>query len=146
MYSTLSSDLNRLFTSVFDTPTLGATRMARRWTPAMDLLETEDSFVVRADLPGLAQEDVAVEVEDRVLTIAGERRAEVDEGRKATYVLERATGAFRRSLKLPEGVDADAIAATFDRGVLEVRIPKPEAVKPRRIAIAVGDRPAEIEA
>jgi HSP20 family protein len=145
MYRTLHSDLDRLFTSVFDTPTTGASRPARRWAPAMDLVELEDHFVVRADLPGLDEADVAIEVEDRVLTIAGERRPEVDEGRKGVVAMERATGSFRRTLRLPAGVDADAIAATFERGVLEVRIPKPEAAKPRRIAISTGDRPAQIE-
>jgi HSP20 family protein len=134
----LQSDLNRLFTSFFDTPTVGA-RGVRRWVPAMDLVEGEDHYVLRADLPGLALQDVAIEVHDRVLTVAGERKVEHDAETRGFARLERAVGTFRRALTLPEGVDADAITASLERGVLTVRIPKPEARKPRRVAISVGE-------
>jgi HSP20 family protein len=80
-----------------------------------------------------------------VLTVSGERKADNEVKKDGYFRLERATGAFSRTLTLPEGVDADAIAASFDKGVLEIRIPKPEERKPRRIAIQVGDRPAAIE-
>jgi HSP20 family protein len=80
-----------------------------------------------------------------VLTVSGEREAEHEEQREGYYRVERAFGSFSRSLTLPEGVDGDGIAATFDKGVLEVRIPKPEARKPRKLQIQVGDRPAAIE-
>ena len=73
--STLQNEMNRLFGTVFDTPANGPATM-RRWMPAMDLIETEDHFVLRADLPGLGEEDVNIEVEDRVLTVSGERKAE----------------------------------------------------------------------
>jgi HSP20 family protein len=144
--SSLQSEMNRLFNTFFDTPTTGGNGgAARRWVPSMDLVETDEHFVLRADLPGLSQDDVAIELEDNVLTLSGERKAEHEEKKEGFYRLERSFGQFRRSLTLPEGVDADAIAATFDRGVLEVRIPKPEARKPRKVAIHVGDRPAAIE-
>jgi HSP20 family protein len=117
--------------------------MLRRWIPAMDLVETDEHFVLRADLPGLGQDDVKIELEDNVLTVSGERKAEHEEAREGFYRLERASGAFRRSLTLPEGVDAEGISAKFDRGVLEIRIPKPAERKPRRVAIQVGrDTPA----
>jgi HSP20 family protein len=138
--------MNRLFNTFFDTPTGGGNGgAARRWVPSMDLVETDEHFVLRADLPGVAEEDVAIELEDNVLTVSGERKAEHEEKREGFYRMERSFGAFRRSLALPEGVDADAIAATFDRGVLEVRIPKPAERKPRKVAISVGDRTAAIE-
>jgi HSP20 family protein len=149
--SSLQSEMNRLFQSFFDTPTQGGGNgngggALRRWHPAMDLLETEEQFVLRADLPGVAEADVKVELEDNVLTVSGERKHE-EQAQKGGYLrVERATGVFNRSLTLPEGVDADAIAASFDKGVLEVRIPKPEERKPRRVAISVGDQPATIEA
>jgi HSP20 family protein len=111
----------------------------------MDLVETEDHFVLRADLPGMSEADVSIELEDNVLTLSGERKAEHEEKKEGYYRVERSFGQFRRSLTLPEGVDAEKIAATFDKGVLEVRIPKPEERKPRRVAIQVGDKPAEIE-
>jgi HSP20 family protein len=112
----------------------------------MDLVETEDYFVLRADLPGVDENDVKVELEDSVLTISGERRHEQEVKQGGYYRIERATGNFARQLTLPDGVDADAVEARFDKGVLEVRIPKPEERQPRRVAISVGDAPATIEA
>ena len=145
----LQSEMNRLFSTFFDTPTAPAGNGGggvRRWVPPMDLVETDEHFVLRADLPGLAEEDVKLEVEDRVLTLSGERKAEHEERSKEGYYrVERAYGAFHRSLTLPEGVDAGAIEARFDKGVLEVRIPKPAERKPQRVQIQVGDSPAQIE-
>jgi HSP20 family protein len=128
------SDVNRLFRSFFDTPTTAAPAL-RRWVPAMDVAETEDAFVLRADLPGLDASDVEIEVRDRVLTISGERNAEHEDKREGYYRVERSFGRFQRSLTLPEGVEAEQVAATFDKGVLEVRVPKPEARRPHRVAI-----------
>jgi HSP20 family protein len=133
--STLQNEMNRLFGTVFDTPANGPSTM-RRWMPAMDLVETEDHFVLRADLPGLGEEDVNIEVEDRVLTVSGERKAEHEISKEGYHRVERAFGSFSRALTLPEGIDAEAVTASFDRGVLEVHIPKPEERKPRKISIA----------
>jgi HSP20 family protein len=156
--SSLQAEMNRLFHSFFDSPTGTGTGTGtgagnggnggnlRRWYPAMDLVETEDHFVLKADLPGVAESDVKVELEDNVLTIAGERRHEQEAKSGGYFRLERATGVFSRSLTLPEGIDAEAVQASFDKGVLEVRIPKPEERKPRRVAISVGEQPTTIEA
>jgi HSP20 family protein len=136
--SSLQSEMNRLFNTVFDAPQ--ADGGLRRWVPAMDLVETQDAFVLRADLPGMGEEDVKIEVEDTVLTVSGERRTEHESrGEEGFYRMERAFGSFSRSLTLPKGVNADGVEASFDRGVLEIRIPKPEQAKPRRISINVGD-------
>ena len=145
--ATLQNEMNRLFGTFFDTPTtaMSGNGGVRRWVPAMDLVEGEDHFVLRADLPGLGEEDVNLEVEDRTLTLSGERKSEQTEKGEGFYRLERASGSFSRSLTLPEGIDADAITATFDKGVLEVRIPKPEQIKPKRVEIKVGDAPKTIE-
>ncbi len=144
--SSIQSDMNRLFNTFFDTTTSGNGGSApRRWIPAMDLVETDDHFVLKADLPGLTDEDVKIDVEGDVLTISGERKSEHEDKRDGYVRVERSYGAFRRSLTLPEGVDPEAVTASFDRGVLEVRIPKPEERKPRRVAIEVGDQPAAIE-
>ena len=143
--SSLQTEVNRLFDTVFDAPRAGTGNGHRRWIPAMDLVETEDHFVLKADLPGLAEGDVSLEVEDNVLTVSGERKAEHEDKREGYVRVERAYGAFRRSLTLPEGIDPEGVTASFDKGVLEVRIPKPEERKPRRVAIQVGDRPAAIE-
>ena len=145
--TSLQSEMNRLFNTFFDTPTAGAGNgnAVRRWVPSMDLVETDEHFVLRADLPGLTEADVSIELEDNVLTVSGERTAEHEDKKEGFYRMERSFGQFRRSLTLPDGVDADGIAATFDKGVLEVRIPKPEERKPRRVAIQVSDKPAAIE-
>ena len=143
--TTLQNEMNRLFGSVFDAPAQGNGGTLRRWMPAMDLVETEDHFVLRADLPGMSEEDVNIEVEERVLTISGERKAEHTENKDGYHRVERAFGAFSRSLTLPEGVDPEAVAASFDRGVLEVQIPKPEERKPRKISIGVGNSPKTID-
>ena len=114
-----------------------------RWAPAMDLVETEDAFVLKADLPGLGEGDVNLELQDNVLTLSGERRFESEVKKDGYHRIERGTGSFARSLTLPDGIDPEAIAARFDRGVLEITIPKPAEKQPRRLQIAVGDsRPA----
>jgi HSP20 family protein len=145
-FSTLQNEMNRLFNTVFDTPApAGNGGTMRRWLPAMDLVETEDHFVLRADLPGLAEGDVNIEVEDRVLTVSGERKAEHEVSKEGYHRVERAFGAFSRSLTLPEGINPEAVEATFERGVLEVRIPKPEERKPRKVSIGVGSGQKTIE-
>jgi HSP20 family protein len=147
-FSTLQNEMNRLFSTVFDTPpggNGGTGGAMRRWMPPMDLVETDDHFVLRADLPGLSEEDVHIELEDTTLTVSGERKAEHESRDEGFYRVERAFGAFSRTLTLPKGIDPEAITANFDRGVLEVRIPKPEERKPRRIEIAANG-PKTIEA
>ncbi len=112
----------------------------------MDLIETGEYFVLKADLPGMDEGDVSIEVEDNILTVSGERKTTHEEKHEGYYRLERATGAFSRSLTLPEGIDAESVTATFDNGVLEVRVPKPVQVKPRRVQISLaGAEPKTIE-
>jgi HSP20 family protein len=91
----------------------------------MDLVENDDNIVLRADLPGMSEDDLNIEIKDRVLTVTGERRAEHEEKGEGFHRVERAFGSFSRSLSLPEGVDPTKVAASFNDGVLEVRIPKP---------------------
>ena len=146
--NTIQTEMNRLFNTLFDTPTAPGNGhgLSRRWIPAMDLTESEDAFVLRADLPGLTEKDVSIEFEDNVLTISGERKSEHEERKDGYYRVERASGSFSRSLTLPEGVEPDKIDANFDRGVLEVRIPKPEQRKPRKVTISAGgSEPKAIE-
>jgi HSP20 family protein len=126
-----SREVDRLFDAFF-----GADReQGRRWVPPVDLVEAEDHFVLKADLPGLSEEDVSVEVQDGTLTISGERSAEHETKGEGYHRVERAFGTFSRSLTLPRGIDADRVSAEFDKGVLEVRIPKPEEQKPHRVEI-----------
>src|SRR3954464_13320367 len=91
--ATLQNEMNRLFGTFFDTPTTAMNgNSVRRWVPAMDLVETEEHFVLRADLPGLAEEDVNIELEDRVLTVSGERNAEHELRKEGYHRGERAFG------------------------------------------------------
>lgn len=133
----IQGEVNRLFDSFFDAPAR-AERGPRRWVPAMDLVETEDGYVLRADLPGVHEEDLKIELDERTLTLSGERKSAVEAEREGFHRIERPFGAFSRSLTLPEGVDGEAIAANFDNGVLEVKVPKPVARQPRRIAIGTN--------
>ena len=132
-----SNEVSWLFNTLFDEG------RSQRWVPAMDLVEAEDHFLLKADLPGLGEDDVKIEIRDNALTISGERKAEDVHSERGWYRVERSFGQFSRSLTLPEGVNADAVEATFDRGVLEVRIPKPEQRKPRRISIKSTNGTAE---
>lgn len=134
----LYTELNRFFDQAF------SQAATRQWVPAMDLVEAADHYVLRADLPGMKQEDVTIELHDSTLTLSGERARDPREGHDGFYRLERPTGKFTRTLTLPKGVDADAIAASFVDGVLEISIPKPAEAKPRRIEI--GDKQAVLEA
>ncbi len=126
----LRDEMNRLYSR-----TVGDARGPSSWTPAMDVFDHEDAIVLKVELPGLAPEDIHIEVDDNVLTLKGERRfsEDVDEGRY--YRLERAYGEFQRSLTLPQTAKTDEITAHADDGVLEVRVPKAQEVKPRRIAV-----------
>jgi HSP20 family protein len=146
--NTIQNEMNRLFNTFFD-PAQNAgnsgSAQLRRWIPPMDLVETEEDFVLRADLPGMTEKDVNIELEDNVLTVSGERKAEHEERKEGYYRVERASGTFSRSLTLPEGVDPEAVRASFDNGVLEVRVPKPEERKPRKVAISVGGGAKTIE-
>jgi HSP20 family protein len=132
----LQSEVNRIFDGFFGGAGRQGNGRSRRWIPAMDLAETEDELVLTADLPGMDEDEISIEVKDRVLTIAGERSSSSEEKDRGYHRLERSHGRFARSLTLPSGVDSERVAASFDRGVLEVRIPKPEHRKPHRVAIA----------
>ena len=145
----LQQEMNRLFGTFFE-PAAGAGGAANggavhHWVPAMDLVETKEHFVLRADLPGMTEEDVKIELEENVLTISGERRATHSEQREGYYRIERASGRFARSLTLPDGIDAGTIEASFDNGVLEVRVPKPAERKPQRVSIAVSRQPETVD-
>src|SRR5918997_965189 len=103
-----SREIDRVFDAFF-----GQTDQSRRWVPPVDLVEAEDHFVLKADLPGLSEADVSIEVQDGTLTISGERSAEHESHERGWYRIERSFGSFSRSLTLPDGVDPDAISAQF---------------------------------
>ena len=111
----------------------------RSWVPSVDVWETDSDVVYAFDLPGIPESKISVEIEDGTLTVAGEReRTEQTEGDRF-YRYERRFGSFERSIGLPQGVKEDEIKADYKDGVLEIRVPKPEQAKPRRIQIGGGD-------
>ena len=113
------------------------TATGRTWYPAVDILESKDAYVLRAELPGMNKEDFNLELEEGTLTLTGERKfSKPAEGVECRSV-ERVTGKFVRSFTLPESVKHDAIQATYKDGILEVHIPKAEEAKPRQIQISV---------
>lgn len=135
-----SREVDRLFDRFFD-----GSVQAQRWAPAMDLTEVDDHYVLKADLPGVSEEDVNIELENGLLTISGERKAEHERSERGFYRIERGFGRFQRQMTMPEGIDPDGVSAHFDRGVLAVRIPKPEQIKPRKVTIATADAPPTLE-
>ncbi|GAV32208.1 MAG: Hsp20/alpha crystallin family protein [Coriobacteriia bacterium] len=111
------------------------------WMPKIDVKASGEDIVVLAELPGVAPDDVEVEVTDDVLTIKGERKAQLEDKDEGWLVCETCYGAFERSIALPSGVDASAIEAEFDNGVLKIRVPKAlEAAKPKTTKIEIGTK------
>lgn len=108
----------------------------KSWLPAVDVEERDDAFLVTADLPGLEKDDIDVSLDDGVLTISGERKRETENETEGFKRFERVHGQFSRSFSLPQGVDVEAVGATFDKGVLTLTLPKVEVVKARKIAIS----------
>ena len=109
----------------------------RPWTPAVDIYETENELVLKADLPEVSLKDIDVRVENQTLTIAGERKFEKDEAQKGFHRIERSYGKFVRSFAIPNVFNTDSISAEFHNGVLSVTLPKKEAAKPRQVKVEV---------
>lgn len=111
---------------------------ATRWTPAIDIRETENSLVVKADLPEVDEKAIDIQIENGTLTLKGERKFDQDETGKGGYHrIERSYGTFSRSFALPDTVDTDKVAAEFKNGVLTITLPKKEVAKPKTIKVVV---------
>jgi HSP20 family protein len=134
----LQEEMNRLFNPSLGRSPLFGDRGDTMWTPAIDLYETKDDLVVKAELPGLKLEDINVSLRENTLTIEGERKHEEEVKDDSFYRVERWHGRFFRSLDLPTMVDADKIQATYENGVLRVTLPKRPEVKPRQIKVQVA--------
>jgi HSP20 family protein len=113
---------------------------ARPWSPAVDIYETENELILKADLPDVKLEDIEVRVENQTLTLKGERKFEKDDSIRGHHRIERAYGSFERSFTVPASVDAEKVAAEYKNGVLTVRLPKKEAAKPRQVKIEAKDK------
>lgn len=133
----LQVQLNRLF-EPFARFAAGADEdlVSGTWVPPVDVAETQDRILVRAEVPGMKQEDISIEFENGLLTIKGDRKLEKSEG-VTWHRVERIYGNFSRSFTLPRSVDPEKISASYRDGILEVEVPKREEAKPKHIKIAV---------
>jgi HSP20 family protein len=110
----------------------------RAHTPAVDVVEEKGAFVLKAEVPGVAADQVDVSLDGNVLTLKGEQRYEHEDTREGYRRIERRYGSFQRSFTLPDSVDVDAVEASLSDGVLTVRVPKKPALQPRKIAVQAG--------
>ena len=110
----------------------------RPWTPSVDILETQNELVVKADLPEVKLEDISINLENGILSLKGERKFEHKEDKAGYHRLERGYGSFARNFAIPETVDAEKVNAAFKDGVLTVTLPKKEVAKPRPIKVTVA--------
>jgi len=127
--------LEQPFANFFETMRGGEEVSNRGWLPAVDVRETDDGLTLFVELPGIKSEDVDITVEDRTLTVRGERKFEQDVERENYHRIERAYGTFTRTFTLPANVRADEVKASFADGVLTIDLPKAEESKPRKVAI-----------
>ena len=133
----LQNEMSRVFDNAVAGAEDGSNVVTSRWTPAVDIREDAERFVIAADVPGVDPEDIELTMENGVLTIKGERTLEAkDEGDNGYRRVERVYGSFYRRFTLPDTADAEAISAKGRHGVLEVVIPKRAALQPKRIAVA----------
>jgi HSP20 family protein len=108
-----------------------------KWTPVADILETKDAYIIRAELPGIDEKDINIEIENGILTLKGERKFEIKTEENDFRRIERMYGSFFRSFTLPQNVNADKITAAFVNGVIEVIVPKKEEAKPKKITLEI---------
>jgi len=129
--SGMQQEMNRLFEDFF-----GEQRAEEgNWMPAIDVSETENETVVRAELPGMTQDDIELNLQENVLTLKGEKRQEKNEEGENFHRIERTYGKFSRSFSIPAGVKSEDVKATFKDGVLTITLPKPEEIRPKKIEI-----------
>jgi HSP20 family protein len=112
---------------------------ARPWSPAVDILETENELVLKADIPGVEMKDVDIQLENGTLKLKGERKFEKDEKNKGFHRMERVYGSFVRYFTVPETVDSEHVRADYHNGVLTVTLPKKEIAKPKAIKVQVSN-------
>jgi len=130
--ASLQSELGRWTNGLLE----GSGRVTQSWVPPLDVWETETEVVYAFDLPGISEEAISIEVKDETLSITAERENTEQTSEHGFYRFERRYGTFARAVGLPQGVDQDQIAARYENGVLEVRVPKPVEATPRKIELS----------
>ena len=134
----LHNEMGRIFGDIFTPHEDGTNMEDTSWMPTVDISETENGYEIRAELPGVSEDDVNVSVTDNVLTVKGEKRQEEETEGKNYHHVERRHGSFQRSFTLPRHIETDTIKAGFKDGILMLGIPKAEAAKPTEIPITVN--------
>jgi HSP20 family protein len=132
----LATPNSKFFDGFFDEFALPEMADEKQWLPTVDISETDDQVIIRAEVPGLDKKDISITLSEGLLTIQGEKKQEKEEEKENYRFVERRYGSFSRSLRVPRGVDADKIEAGYKDGVLKVVIPKSESEKSRKIEIA----------
>src|SRR5438874_12431625 len=135
--SNLRDELDTLFEMPFWSNFGRQSQLFSGWSPALDLYQDNDNVIAVIELPGMRKEDIEISLHDGMLTIAGERRTETQNGEKAERS-ERYVGKFRRSITLPTRVDPNKVSATYKDGILTVTLPKAEEAKPKQIQVNVS--------
>jgi HSP20 family protein len=132
----IRSRFDTLFDSFFPTRTAGSEgENLWNWNPAVDVYDNEDTLVIKAELPGVEKDQIHIDVQGSVLTLKGERTLENEVKEEHYYRRERSYGRFQRSFMLPVKTDPDSVKAEFKDGVLNIRVPKPEQHKPKKITV-----------
>jgi HSP20 family protein len=133
----LQRDMNRIFDNFFRGATLEDNGIASFWSPAVDIAEEDDAYLVKVELPGVSKDDVKITLESNVLTICGEKKEDKEIKEKNIQRMERTYGAFQRSFMLPTSVKGEKIDAVYNDGVLTITVPKAEESKLKQIAVKV---------
>ncbi len=137
--SSLQERMNRLFPDVRARTPFGEEEiMQGAWVPVVDIYETADSIVLKAELPGITKEDISVEVKDNTLTLKGEKKFEKEVNEENYHRVERSYGTFQRAFTLPSTVEQDKVKAKFKAGILVITLPKMEQAKPKQIKVDVS--------
>jgi HSP20 family protein len=133
----LQREMNRMFDNFFGDADRSEDSALLAWTPAVDIAEHDDEYIVRVELPGVLKDDVKITLESNILTIRGDKKQQKETKKADYHRVERSYGSFQRSFTLPTTVKSDQIDATFKDGILSISLPKAEEAKPKQIDVKV---------
>ncbi len=137
--SALQERMNRLFSDVrAQAPVRGEEIVQGAWIPAVDIFETNEAIVLKAELPGITAQDISVEVKDNTLTLKGEKKFEKEVKEENYHRVERSHGSFQRAFTLPGTIHQEKVKAKFKDGILEITLPKVEEAKPKQVKVEIS--------
>ena len=142
-FSTLQDRMNRLFRESYSGSGQDESLTASSFAPAVDVYEDEHKVTLKIEVPGIDEKDIDVQVENNTLTVRGERKIEKEEKEENYRRVERQYGSFVRTFTLPQTVDAEKVSATYDKGVLNIELPKKAEAKPKQIKVNIGSEKAD---